>query len=77
MLGLDAASLMAPLKVRPGKHGQPCAELTPLAWFQKANGLLTLFLYIQLSIYLDDKPGTHWSFLFKMSFLAACLSRKL
>ncbi|CAB3980748.1 Hypothetical predicted protein [Paramuricea clavata] len=30
LLGLDAASLMAPLEVRPGKHGQPCAELTPL-----------------------------------------------
>ena len=32
LLGLDAASLMAPLEVRPGKHGQPCAELTPLGW---------------------------------------------
>jgi hypothetical protein len=32
LLGLDAASLMALLEVRPGKHGQPCAELTPLGW---------------------------------------------
>ena len=32
LLGLDAASLMVPLEVRPGKHGQPCAELTPLGW---------------------------------------------
>ena len=32
LLGLDAASLMVPLEVKSGKHGQPCAELTPLGW---------------------------------------------